>query len=123
MIRRPPRSTLTCTLFPYTALFRSEVGAAADEVVVGLLDEAALLGIEARGFAGVVDRLHAGEERAVEIDLVLHLRKHRPDDAGEKIGRAHVCTPVTNAHLVCRLLPENKNKGNESEHPTILTTK
>src|SRR3546814_8593966 len=21
-----------------------------------------------------------------------------------KIGRAHVCTPVTNAHLVCRLL-------------------
>src|SRR3546814_4912695 len=26
-----------------------------------------------------------------------------------KIGRAHVCTPVTNAHLVCRLLLENKN--------------
>src|SRR3546814_7493619 len=24
-----------------------------------------------------------------------------------KIGRAHVCTPVTNAHLVCRLLLEN----------------
>src|SRR3546814_20748644 len=23
MIRRPPRSTRTCTLFPYTALFRS----------------------------------------------------------------------------------------------------
>src|SRR3546814_7669014 len=23
-----------------------------------------------------------------------------------KIGRAHVCTPVTNAHLVCRPLPE-----------------
>src|SRR3546814_2327335 len=27
----------------------------------------------------------------------------------EEIGRAHVCTPVTNAHLVCRLLLENKN--------------
>jgi hypothetical protein len=24
MIRRPPRSTLACTLFPYTTLFRSE---------------------------------------------------------------------------------------------------
>src|SRR3546814_9311091 len=24
----------------------------------------------------------------------------------EEIGRAHVCTPVTNAHLVCRLLLE-----------------
>src|SRR3546814_2502627 len=26
----------------------------------------------------------------------------------KKIGRAHVCTPVTNAHLVCRLLLERK---------------
>src|SRR3546814_4379249 len=26
-----------------------------------------------------------------------------------KIGRAHVCTPVTNAHLVCRLLLEKQN--------------
>src|SRR3546814_10104845 len=26
-----------------------------------------------------------------------------------EIGRAHVSTPVTNAHLVCRLLLENKN--------------
>src|SRR3546814_8246531 len=25
---------------------------------------------------------------------------------GVEIGRAHVCTPVTNAHLVCRLLLE-----------------
>src|SRR3546814_8610049 len=25
-----------------------------------------------------------------------------------QIGRAHVCTPVTHAHLVCRLLLENK---------------
>src|SRR3546814_3011524 len=28
----------------------------------------------------------------------------------EKIGRAHVCTPVTNAHLVCRLLLEKKKQ-------------
>src|SRR3546814_9845359 len=27
---------------------------------------------------------------------------------GVEIGRAHVWTPVTNAHLVCRLLLENK---------------
>src|SRR3546814_10408290 len=26
-----------------------------------------------------------------------------------EIGRAHVCTPVTNAHLVCRLLLAKKN--------------
>src|SRR3546814_8572776 len=29
-------------------------------------------------------------------------------DAAVQIGRAHVCTPVTNAHLVCRLLLEKK---------------
>src|SRR3546814_9833354 len=27
-----------------------------------------------------------------------------------EIGRAHVCNPVTNAHLVCRLLLEKKKK-------------
>src|SRR3546814_9615828 len=27
-----------------------------------------------------------------------------------EIGRAHVCTPVPNAHLVCRLLLAKKNK-------------
>src|SRR3546814_9548744 len=30
-------------------------------------------------------------------------------DDGYEIGRAHVRTPVTNAHLVCRLLLEKKN--------------
>src|SRR3546814_1117328 len=29
-----------------------------------------------------------------------------------KIGRAHVLTPVTNAHLVCRLLLEKKKNTN-----------
>src|SRR3546814_10198223 len=28
-----------------------------------------------------------------------------------QIGRAHVCTPVTNAHLVCRLLLEKKKEA------------
>src|SRR3546814_3296912 len=28
----------------------------------------------------------------------------------KEIGRAHVCTPVTNAQLVCRLLLEKKKK-------------
>src|SRR3546814_13179902 len=31
MIRRPPRSTRTDTLFPYTTLFRSRIGELADE--------------------------------------------------------------------------------------------
>src|SRR3546814_10914078 len=40
---------------------------------------------------------------------------------GVKIGRAHVRTPVTNAHLVCRLLLEQKKKRhNKSKHKTLV---
>src|SRR3546814_6183809 len=37
------------------------------------------------------------------------------DDKGNitKIGRAHVCTPVTNEHLVCRLPLEKKNTNTD----------
>src|SRR3546814_3000765 len=28
----------------------------------------------------------------------------------KEIGRAHVCTPVTNAHLICRILLEKNKK-------------
>src|SRR3546814_891840 len=54
MNRRPPRSTRTDTLFPYTTLFRSErVGI--DRVEIGHEDHVAL-----------VDRLPASDRRAVE---------------------------------------------------------
>src|SRR3546814_2561936 len=35
---------------------------------------------------------------------------------GGVIGRAHVCTPVTNAHLVCRLLLVNKHTTHTPTH-------
>src|SRR3546814_8580880 len=38
MIRRPPRSTRTDTLFPYTTLFRSGPSAASIVVVIGAID-------------------------------------------------------------------------------------
>src|SRR3546814_1398055 len=39
-------------------------------------------------------------------------RRHRGDIAprSQKIGRAHVCTPVPNAQLACRLLLEIKKR-------------
>src|SRR3546814_2633900 len=54
MIRRPPRSTRTDTLFPYTTLFRSADYAGADVVLVntcGFLDSAKEESLEAIGEA------------------------------------------------------------------------
>src|SRR3546814_4865015 len=43
-------------------------------------------------------------DRPAEFDLSAVNLARLP----QKIGRAHVCTPVTNAHLVCRITLENK---------------
>src|SRR3546814_3691852 len=79
MIRRPPRSTRTDTLFPYTTLFRSRWHPPGDQ------------------------RRPVGEPRRFgRADTVpAEIRKH---DRSEE----HTSTPVTNAHLVCRLLLEKK---------------
>src|SRR3546814_6713811 len=45
---------------------------------------------------------------AEQADVTLRLH--------EQIGRAHVLTPVTNAHLVCRLLLEKKNHKQTNTH-------
>src|SRR3546814_10063499 len=39
MLRRPPRSTRTDTLFPYTTLFRSEAGEAAARPAISSISE------------------------------------------------------------------------------------
>src|SRR3546814_5948632 len=70
MIRRPPRSTRTDTLFPYTTLFRSSCclealrrapggkeGAAADGEALGLGGEPGVLRRGRREAGGAVDRI------------------------------------------------------------------
>src|SRR3546814_9739510 len=100
MLRRPPRSTRTDTLFPYTTLFRSDAELHRRQRDAALQHRRACVE-GADGFAPrlvVAVGLQARDDlgRDVVLDLL-------------EIGRAHVCTPVTNAHLVCRLLLE-KNK-------------
>src|SRR3546814_7390070 len=101
MIRRPPRSTRTDTLFPYTTLFRSN------------------------------EMCHCDRQRR----LWVRNSTNRTDlgdstTSGAQIGRAHVWTPVTNAHLVCRLLLEkkktqqfSKNKTEKQQHKTKIDRK
>src|SRR3546814_18909896 len=65
MIRRPPRSTRTDTLFPYTTLFRSVYG------VLDAINISARSAIEARqGQARVrVDTMHS--TKGLEFDIVI----------------------------------------------------
>src|SRR3546814_3119762 len=99
MIRRPPRSTRTDTLFPYTTLFRSHV---AREGAKG--QEEALQ----RGCGKSVLAVHG---RLPQRFLVAAL-DGAPLDRGERLvdvrSEEHTSAPVTNAHLVCRLLLEKK---------------
>src|SRR3546814_14571429 len=105
MIRRPPRSTRTDTLFPYTTLFRSLRRAAApprglilqavlerDLAVEQFRDRAACLGLRRdrrKGFGGDSRHLRgqrqrrSGHREAVAVLVERHL-------GTREIGRAHV---------------------------------
>src|SRR3546814_5097198 len=86
MIRRPPRSTRTDTLFPYTTLFRSATG---HDIFSSLL----ALGHGRETIQGLAPALlHAGEGIRGEVTHLRHARFHiqagaarliREDDGGE----------------------------------------
>src|SRR3546814_10798505 len=113
MIRRPPRSTRTDTLFPYTTLFRSAYWNGREAADTAY--DRTLLASARTIAAGLSQR-----DGSLSADVpYVALDTFAYDSAGRiyyqvnEIGRAHVGTPVTNAHLVCRLLLEKKNKENE----------
>src|SRR3546814_14790755 len=113
MIRRPPRSTRTDTLFPYTTLFRSAANPAAAEIRynlghsyydLGRLDEAAAAYRAAIGAKPTYRDAHDSLNRLLwqRGDTAHYLRSYLealrddPDDAdlladlANQIGRAHV---------------------------------
>src|SRR3712207_7155495 len=88
MIRRPPRSTL----FPYTTLFRSELGPSRDELIRAATFEAL-----------DVDSLDLAElSQVVEEQFGVRLKGDRKSTPSELQSRQY---------LVCRLLLEKKKKN------------
>src|SRR3546814_1860872 len=111
MILRPPRSTRTDTLFPYTTLFRSTCAATTVELMPARpRPEAAALRIE---------RLAAAKAARTSSPVTSLSNFSRARFA--EIGRAHVSTPVTNAHLVCRLLLEKKTNNRHTCYSVPFT--
>src|SRR3546814_11651048 len=113
MIRRPPRSTRTDTLFPYTTLFRSQLVAHIGEELafcpagfLGLAErglDAALLAIlvgDVAARAAVAHETVLGIEDRLAVDLEPHLVAVQQGAVTEtaagfvivelEIGRAHV---------------------------------
>src|SRR3546814_19340125 len=84
MIRRPPRTTRTYTLFPYTTLFRSGDGEVGDGGVLGLAGAVR----HHRRVGGGVGGLHRLQGLAEGADLV-HLHQDRVGDAlADAVARA-----------------------------------
>src|SRR3546814_17666038 len=78
MIRRPPRSTRTDTLFPYTTLFRSHVLLVLDQPL-GLLDH----------HFGDLDVAVGGLVEGRGDDLALHRTLHVGDFLGPLVDQQH----------------------------------
>src|SRR3546814_5150317 len=109
MIRRPPRSTRTDTLFPYTTLFRSaQFDGLRRTARVGVMPGVNFQMRGAGGDRGLqllcigVDEQRNGNSR---LGQTLAARAHRIELRDRKSTRLN---SVTNAHLVCRLLLEKK---------------
>src|SRR3546814_3327914 len=125
MIRRPPRSTRTDTLFPYTTLFRSyffpramlRVRRRVNRYRERESDMRGMTWDHARGYDPLVAASRAWAEAGGEAiawdrrslqdfeSFPVEELARRYDliviDHPHEIGRAHVRTPVTNAQLVC----------------------
>src|SRR3546814_12124414 len=87
MIRRPPRSTRTDTLFPYTTLFRSALW---DELVYRYTQGVISVGAMRKTWERVASSIDT--ERSAQIAAFLQIQEQEAKwwrDASE-IGRAHV---------------------------------
>src|SRR3546814_13467129 len=101
MTRRPPRSTRTDTLFPYTTLFRSarSLALVASFLIVALVS-GWWLTQQPTGYATAIGEqkvatLEDGTRIALNTDTHLSVRYEEAArkigmDEGEEIGRAHV---------------------------------
>src|SRR3546814_9230965 len=111
MIRRPPRSTRTDTLLPFTTLCRAVDGRLraanppAGSSSVSSSSSPQIMsphGVEINARTACVN-CPVGTVFAATSSPDVRVR------TDHEIGRAHVCTPVTTAHLVCRLLLKQKH--------------
>src|SRR3546814_8960670 len=116
MIPRPPRSTRTDKLFPYTTLFRShgqrrglDQADPADQRQFALLRNLLRRCEGAQELWRGLSRPGGRDQPRLGCRQISARPRTREDRKSTRL------TPVTNAHLVCRLLLEKKNNQNTTQ--------
>src|SRR3546814_3098081 len=100
MIRRPPRSTRTDTLFPYTTLFRST-----DRIAERTVERGRVLGA-------------VGEDAGVDVAVEFQRGTDRADAAVHHVaGRDHV---GAGARMRQRLLDQHRSEEHTSELQSLM---
>src|SRR3546814_4532088 len=114
MIRRPPRSTRTDTLFPYTTLFRSEatrrVGVDLVEGFVGAEYFARNLSVLKTGGRLVIVALMGGRRTEIPLDLVLSRRLQIIGRSEEHTSELQSLMRISYAVFCLKKKKNNKNK-------------
>src|SRR3546814_14507274 len=115
MIRRPPRSTRTDTLFPYTTLFRSEEGVEGD---VDLLPVEVAGEVEEMRFEQFPGRIEAGADAEVggafEDAAIGKVAGHRVDAVARTEIGAHVEVRGRKAQKAAVLVDRKRTRLNSS---------
>src|SRR3546814_4893137 len=120
MIRRPPRSTRTDTLLPYTTLFRSQddqcQNAHAHASLGDRRSPCRSLSVRDR----LSDPYDRSEEHTSELQSLMRtsyavfcLKKQTTHHQQRKIGRQPVSTPATKAHRIYYILLEQNENNHE----------
>src|SRR3546814_16794719 len=100
MIRRPPRSTRTDTLFPYTTLFRSAGVAGAGGARAGVRQRRQL--IEWPLYLSEISAMKAGKDKVIAIHYTLTVRSEEHTSELKSLMR--------NSYAVFCLKKKNKNR-------------
>src|SRR3546814_6174161 len=105
MRRRPPRSTRTDTLYPYTTLFRSFGNPALGKLAAEIFLDIRFACLRTLNRDIGQDDVIARSGRHMRNAVAHQSRADHADLVDRKSTRLN---PVTNAHTVCRLLLEKK---------------
>src|SRR3546814_4777972 len=116
MIRRPPRSTRTDTLFPYTTLFRSLLTIATGELLPNGLDHLPLARHNLKCLGDILPQLRS-EEHTSELQSLMRISY-----AVFCLKKKKTPTIIPAQTLIYHINPKHHHTTNNQPHYTAIHT-